>query len=127
MVNKFFNVACIFYSDLNSPSGIATCTALHAIRRFCRQYCSRTSNPDKYISFCIFRIFLIFSERGKELLHVTHMQSLMLHYLKGFLPPFVSGLQGIGFLFAVFKRGLDTAWKIEKIRENKNVLHAVNK
>jgi hypothetical protein len=43
------------------------------------------------------------------------------------LPPFVSGLKGIGFLFAVCKRGLDTACKIEKIRENKRVLHAVIK
>jgi hypothetical protein len=77
-----------FYSDLNCPSGIATCTALHAIRRFRKEYCSRSSHPDKYISFCIFRIFLIFSERGKELLHVTHMQSLMLHYLKGLFAPF---------------------------------------
>jgi hypothetical protein len=43
------------------------------------------------------------------------------------LPPFVSGLKGIGFLFAVCKRGLDTACKIEKIRQNKRVLHAVIK
>jgi hypothetical protein len=33
-------------------------------------------------------------------------------------------LKGIGFLFAVWKRGLDTACKIEKICENKRVLHA---
>ncbi len=39
-------------------------------------------------SFCIFRIFLLFSERGKELFHVTHMQILMLHFLKGLLAPF---------------------------------------
>jgi hypothetical protein len=73
-------------------------------------------------SFCIFRIFLIFSERGKELFHVTHMQSLMLQFLKGYLPPFVSDLKGIGFLFAVCKRGLDTACKTKKIHENKKVL-----
>ncbi len=39
-------------------------------------------------SFCIFRTFLLFSERGKELFHVTHMQTLMLHYLKGLHAPF---------------------------------------
>jgi len=76
-------------------------------------------NQTNTFSFCIFRIFLLFSERGKELFHVTHMQILMLHYLKGLLAPFVSGLKCIGFLFAVCKRGLDTACKIEKIRENK--------
>ncbi len=37
-----------FYFNLSSPSGIATCTALHAIRRFRRQYCSRCSNLDNY-------------------------------------------------------------------------------
>ena len=78
-------------------------------------------------SFCIFRISLIFSEKEKELFHVTHMQTLMLHYLKGLLSPFVSGPKGIGFLFAMCKRVLDTARKIEKIRENKRVLHAVIK
>ncbi len=71
--------------------------------------------------------FLLFSERGKELFHVTHMQILILHYLKGLLAPFVSGLKGIGFLFAMCKRVLDTACKIEKIRHNKRVLHAVIK
>ncbi len=49
MVKRFFNVASIFFSfNLSSPSGIATCTALHAIRRFRRQYCSRGSNSGKY-------------------------------------------------------------------------------
>jgi hypothetical protein len=38
-------------------------------------------------SFCVFRIFLQFTERGKELFHVTHMQTLILHYLKGLLVP----------------------------------------
>jgi hypothetical protein len=39
-------------------------------------------------SFYIFRIFRIFSEKGKEFFHVMHMQTLMLHYLKGLLAPF---------------------------------------
>ncbi len=56
-----------------------------------------------------------------------HRQTLMLHYLKGLLTPFVSGLKGIGFLFAMCKRVLDTACKIEKTPENKRVLHAVIK
>ncbi len=77
-----------FYSNLSCPSGIATCTALHAFSRFRRQYCSRSSNPDNTFSFSIFIIFLLFSDRGKELFHVTHMQTLMLHYLKGLLTPF---------------------------------------
>jgi hypothetical protein len=44
-----------------------------------------------------------------------------------FCPPFVSGVKGIGFLLAMCKRVLDTACKIEKIPENKRVLHAVIK
>ncbi len=57
-----------------------------------------------------------------------HMQTLILHYSKGLLVPFfVSGLKGIGFLFAMCKRVIDTACKIEKICENKRVLHAVIK
>jgi hypothetical protein len=43
------------------------------------------------------------------------------------LSPFVSGLKGIRFLFAMCKRVLDTACKIEKIRKIKRVLHAVSK
>jgi hypothetical protein len=49
--------------NLSSPSGIATCTALHAICRFLRQYCSLRSNSDKYTFVCIFRTYLLFSER----------------------------------------------------------------
>ncbi len=76
-----------FYSNLSCPSGIAT--ALHAILRFRMQYCSRSSDPDKYIFFLYFRNFsYIFSEKEKELFHATHMQTLMLHYLKGLLAPF---------------------------------------
>ncbi len=49
----------------------------------------------------------------------------MLHYLKGLLAPFVLALQVIKFLFANCQKGLATACKIQKIRENKRVLHAV--
>jgi hypothetical protein len=53
------------------------------------------------------------------------MQTLMLHFLKGLLAPFVSALKCIRFLFAASKKGLATACKIPKIRENKRVLHGV--
>jgi hypothetical protein len=38
-------------------------------------------NKTNTFSFCIFKIFLLCSERGKELFHVTHTQTLMLHNL----------------------------------------------
>jgi len=41
------------------------------------------------------------------------------------LPPFVPAPKGIKFLFAACRKGLDTACKIQKIRENQRVLHAV--
>jgi len=49
------------------------------------------------------------------------MQTLMLHYLKGYLQSFVSALKGIKFLFASCQKELATAFKIQKIRENKRV------
>ncbi len=52
----------------------------------------------------------------------AHANTEVTLFEKGYLPAFVSGLKGIRFLFAVFKRGLDTACKIEKIHENKRVL-----
>jgi hypothetical protein len=125
MVNRFLKVPAFFYSNLSCPSGIATCTALHAIRRFRMQYCSRSSDPDKYIFFLYFPNFsYIFRERKRIVSCNAHANTDVTLYLK---PPFVSGLKGIGFLFAVCKRGLDTACKIEKIRENIRVLHAVIK
>ncbi len=51
------------------------------------------------------------------------MQTLMLHFLKGLLAPFVSAVKGTRFLFSASKKGLATAYKIQKIRER--VLHAV--
>jgi hypothetical protein len=41
------------------------------------------------------------------------------------LPPFDPARKGIKFPFAACKKGLDTACKIQKIRENTRVLHAV--
>jgi hypothetical protein len=95
-----------FCSNLSCPSSITTCTALHAIRRFHRQYCSRSSNPDKYIFFLIFKIFLLFSERGKELCNVTHMQTLMLHYLKGLLVPFYFRSERYRIPFCSVQKGI---------------------
>jgi hypothetical protein len=74
MVNRFLDVASIFYFNLSSLSGIATCAALHAIRRFRRQYCSRCSNSDKYtllLYFLDFSSVLTDILRGRELYHVT--------------------------------------------------------
>jgi hypothetical protein len=72
-----------FYSNLCCPSGIATVLA-----RLCMQFADSAGNiadgalnQTNTFSFCIFRSFLLFSERGKELFHVTHTQTLMLHYL----------------------------------------------
>ena len=72
MVNRFLNAASIFQFFLSSPSGIATCAALHAIRRFRRQYCSRCSNSDKYtllLYFLDFSSVLIDILRGREQTH----------------------------------------------------------
>ena len=44
----FLLLPLFFYFNLSSPSGIANCTALHAIGRFRRQYYIRCSNSAKY-------------------------------------------------------------------------------
>jgi hypothetical protein len=120
-----------FYFNLSSLSGIATCTALRAIRRFRRQYCSRCSMSDKYTLLWYFLNFSsVFREilRGRGLFHVTAtFKHLYYIVLKGYLPPFDPALKGIKFPFAACKKGLyiDTACKIQKICENTRVLHAV--
>ncbi len=53
------------------------------------------------------------------------IEILMLAYLKGLLAPFVLAPKGIKFLFAGCRKVLDTACKIQKIRGNQRVLHAV--
>jgi hypothetical protein len=70
MVNRFLNVASIFYFNLSSPSGIATCAALHAIRRFrmlCMQFADSAGNiaagaliQTNTLYYCIFWIFALF-------------------------------------------------------------------
>jgi hypothetical protein len=60
--------------NLSSPSGIATSTALHAIRRFRLQHCSLSSDPDKFTFLLHFQNFSsVFREilKGKGLFHVT--------------------------------------------------------
>jgi hypothetical protein len=133
MVKRFFR-CCLHFIII-----IYVVPAVLLLARLSMQFADSAGNiaagsliQTNTFSFCIFRIFLLFSERGKELFHVTHMQTLMLHYLKGllrYLPPFVSGLKGIRFLFAMCKRVLDTgtACKIKNICENKRVLHVVIK
>jgi hypothetical protein len=48
-----------FSFNLSPPSGIATFTALRAIRRFRRQHCSRSSDPDKFTFLLHFQNFSI--------------------------------------------------------------------
>jgi hypothetical protein len=62
--------------------------AVLLLARLCMQFADTAGNiaagalnQTNTFSFCIFRSFLLFSERGKELFHVTHTQTLMLHYL----------------------------------------------
>jgi hypothetical protein len=56
--------------------------AVLQLARLCMQFADSAGNiaaralvKTNTFSFCIFRIFLLFSERGKELFHVTHMQT----------------------------------------------------
>ncbi len=118
-----------FYFNLSSLGGIAACTALRAIRRFRRQYCSRCSNSDKYTLLWYFLNFSsVFREilRGRGLFHVTATCKHLCYIVwKGYLPPFDPVLKGIKFPSAACKKGLDTACKIQKVRENTTVLHAV--
>jgi hypothetical protein len=88
MVKKNFNAASIFSFHLSSPSGIATCTALRAIRRFRRQHCSRRFDPDKFTFLLHFLNFSsVFREnlKGKGLFQI---QANTKNYLKGLLTPF---------------------------------------
>jgi hypothetical protein len=63
---------------------------------------------------------------GRGLFHVTGSSKHFCYIIwKGYLPPFVPALKGIKFLFAACKKRLDIASKIQKIRENQRVLHAV--
>jgi len=104
------------------------------LARLCMQFADSAGNiaagaliQSNTFSFSIFITFLLFTERGKELFLVMHMQTLMLHHLKGLLASFSFRSKRYLIPFCSVQEGLDTACKIEKIRENKRVLHAVIK
>jgi hypothetical protein len=54
MVKRFLNVASIFYFNLSSLGGIATCTALHAIRRFAGNNAAGALIQTNTLFYCIF-------------------------------------------------------------------------
>ena len=119
MLPTFFNF------NLSSPSDIATCTALHAIRKFRRQYCSRCSNADKYsllLYFINFSYVLRYILRGRGLFHVT---GLFKNLFEMVTCPLLFRSKRYQIPFAACKKGLDTACKFQKICENTRVLHEV--
>jgi hypothetical protein len=74
MVKNFLMLPPFFSFNLSFPSGIATCTALRAIRRFRRQHCSRSSDSNKFTLLLHFQNFSsVFREivKGKGLFHVA--------------------------------------------------------
>ncbi len=89
-ITVFFLILLIFryYLPLSSPSGVATCTALHAIRRFRRRYFIRCSTSGKYT--LLFYYCLNFSSVFRELIQgrgLFHPTARCKH-----LRPFVSAL-----------------------------------
>ena len=107
MIKRFLNVSSIFYFNLSSPSGIAICTALHAIRRFRRLYCSRGSNSDKYtLLLYIFWIFLMFYEILLEVEDCFMQQAYAKGHLKGFLAPFCSSSKRYQIHFCNLQKGI---------------------
>jgi hypothetical protein len=103
--------------------------AVLLLARLCMQFADSACNiaagallQTNTFSFCIFRIFLLFSERGKELFHVTHMQILMLHYLKGLLAPFCFRSKRYQIPFCNVQKGIRYRMQNRKIRQNKSVL-----
>ncbi len=85
---RFIDGKKIFKCRLHFFILIYVVPAVLLLARLCMQLADSAGNiaagalnQTNTFSFCIFRIFLLFSERGKELFHVTHTQTLMLHYL----------------------------------------------
>ncbi len=123
MFPPFFNF------NLSSPSGNATCSALHAIRRFCRQHCSRSSDPDKFtfsLHFhnfsSVFREILIVS--GNRQMHLL----LILYYLKGLLSHFCFSSKRYQIPFCSLQKGKQsTAYKIGKNLQYERILDVVIK
>ncbi len=79
--------------------------------------------------YCIFWIFLQFSERFLEVedcfVWQAHTNNEITLFEIGYMSPFVSVIIGIKFLFAACKKRLATACKIQKILQNKRIFHAV--
>ncbi len=84
---------------------------------------------DKYSFLLYFLNFLLFLERFLEVRIVScnrHMQTPMLHYLKGLHAPFCFSSKKCLIPFCSFPKGISyTACEIQIIRENNRVLHAV--
>jgi hypothetical protein len=85
---RFVDGTKIFKCCLHFIILIYVVPAVLLLARLCMQFADSAGNiaagalnQTNTFSFCIFRSFLLFSERGKELFHVTHTQTLMLHYL----------------------------------------------
>ncbi len=104
MLPPFFNF------NLSSPRSIATCAALHAIRRFRRQYCSRCSNSDKYTILLYFLDFSsVFTDIlwGRELYHVTDSCKNLCYIIwKDYLPPFCSSSKRYQIPFCSLQKGI---------------------
>ncbi len=85
---RFIDGKKIFKCCLHFFILIYVVLALLLLARLCMQFADSAGNiaagalnQTNTFSFGIFRIFLLFSERSKELFHVTHTQTLMLHCL----------------------------------------------
>ncbi len=80
--------------------------------------CCRGSNSNKYKFFCCFQNFSLFFKdllKGKELFYVTGDWKYPCYAIwQGNLPPVVFAPKGIKFLFAMYKRVLATAGKLQK-------------
>ncbi len=100
--------------------------AVLLLARLCMQFTDSAGNiaagaliQTNTFSFCILRIFLLFSERGKALFHVMHIQTLMLHYLKGLLASFCIRSKRYWTPFCNVKKGIRYRMQNQKIRKNK--------
>jgi hypothetical protein len=63
MVKRFLNVPPFLNFKLSSPSGIATCTALHAIRRYAGNIASGALILTNTLYYCIFSEFFFCFQR----------------------------------------------------------------
>jgi hypothetical protein len=87
---------------------------LRAIRRFRRQIAAGALIQPYTIFLLLSDIFLHFSRIYLK----ANENTLVTVFEKGYLPPVVSAPKGIKFLYAICRRVLATACKIQKIHEN---------